>query len=89
MHSVVLNDEPRKSGNGPDAPRGDSRSALRTVLLVLGVAAAYFAAARLGLALAFVEQKVTLVWPPTGVALAALLIFGCRALPGVRSEDVV
>ncbi|HXG48204.1 MAG TPA: MASE1 domain-containing protein [Methylomirabilota bacterium] len=55
----------------------------RQVLLWGGVGAVYFAAARLGLMFAFVEQKVTLIWPPTGVALAALLVFGWRALPGV------
>lgn len=53
------------------------------MLLVLGVAAAYIVAARLGLALGFVTQKVTLVFPPTAVALAALLLFGYRALPGL------
>lgn len=59
------------------------RRPVQTVLVALGVAVAYFVAARLGLALAFVAQKVTLVWPPTAVGLAALLIIGYRALPGL------
>jgi integral membrane sensor domain MASE1 len=50
-----------------------------TVLL----AAAYFAAGKLGLLLAFVHASATAVWPPTGIALAACLILGYRAWPGI------
>lgn len=52
-------------------------------LLSLAVAAAYFVAARLGFALALGTDQVTAVWPPTGIALAALLQFRLRAAPGV------
>jgi signal transduction histidine kinase len=52
------------------------------VLLVLTVAAVYFGSAKLGLRLGFVEQ-VTAVWPPTGIALAALLLLGNGIWPGV------
>ena len=48
-----------------------------------GVAIAYFLAAKLGLALATVGVTVTLVWPPSGVAVAALLVGGRRLWPGV------
>jgi diguanylate cyclase (GGDEF)-like protein len=47
------------------------------------VAAAYYAAGKLGLRLAFVHPSSTPVWPPTGIALAALLLFGQRLAPGV------
>jgi PAS domain S-box-containing protein len=47
------------------------------------VAAVYFAAARLGLALASPTPQVSLVWPPTGVALALLLIRGVWLWPAV------
>jgi diguanylate cyclase (GGDEF)-like protein/PAS domain S-box-containing protein len=47
------------------------------------VAAAYFGAAKLGLALAFDNSSVTAIWPPTGVALAALLIWGRWMWPAV------
>src|SRR5437762_11371007 len=43
----------------------------------------YFAAGKLGLSLAFVHASATAVWPPTGIALAALLLFGTRVWPGV------
>ncbi|MCZ0208488.1 MASE1 domain-containing protein [Streptomyces sp. UMAF16] len=52
---------------------------------VAAVAACYYAAARLGLLreLTVEGAVVTPIWPPTGVAVAALLIFGLRCWPGV------
>lgn len=49
----------------------------------LALAGVYVLLARLGLSLATVGKSVTLVWPPTGVALAALLIGGGRLWWGV------
>ncbi len=43
----------------------------------------YFGAGKLGLMLAFVNPSTTAVWPPTGIALAAFLILGRRAWPGI------
>ena len=43
----------------------------------------YFVAGKLGLRLAFVHPSASAVWPPSGIALAALLIFGYRAWPGI------
>jgi len=50
-------------------------------LCLLG--AVYFAAGKLGLALAYVNASASAVWPPTGIALAALLLFGYRAWPAI------
>src|SRR6185503_19999098 len=50
---------------------------------VLLLALVYFAAAKLGLSLASLHSNVTPVWPPTGIAIAELLIFGRRIRPGV------
>ena len=50
-------------------------------ILVLGVL--YYAAARLGLRLAIVEDNITPLWPPTGLALVAFLRYGRRLWPGV------
>src|SRR5262245_2594759 len=47
------------------------------------LAAVYFGAAKLGLTMAFVAEQVTAVWPPTGIALAALLFFGYRVWPAI------
>ena len=51
----------------------------RTAIL----AGLYFAAGKLGLAMAFENASVSPVWPPTGLALAALLILGPRFWPGI------
>jgi integral membrane sensor domain MASE1/anti-sigma regulatory factor (Ser/Thr protein kinase) len=50
---------------------------------VLALTAAYFGSAKLGLALAFSNESVTAVWPPTGLALAALFLWGRNLWPGV------
>ena len=47
------------------------------------LAALYVVAARAGLGLNAVSGFATLVWPPTGIALAGLLIAGIRLWPGV------
>ena len=41
---------------------------------IAGLAGAYYGAAKLGLSLTFETESVTAVWPPTGIALAALVI---------------
>lgn len=48
-----------------------------------GVALLYFAAAQAGLMFAVVGSTVTLVWPPSGIALVAILIFGYRMAFGI------
>ena len=57
-----------------------ARSALVTAAVTAGV---YVGAAKLGFTMAFTAAQVTLVWPPTGLALAALLLYGRAAWPGV------
>lgn len=56
---------------------------LRFLGLLGGVAVAYFLAAELGLSLASVHTNVSPVWPPTGIAIAALLIFGRGLWPAI------
>lgn len=55
----------------------------RYAATALLVAASYFVSGKIGLALAFVHANATAVWPPTGIALAALLLFGYRMWPAV------
>src|SRR6266498_4114386 len=50
---------------------------------LLLVAALYLLAAKLGLKLAFVHASATAVWPPAGIALAALLLRGYGMWPAV------
>lgn len=54
-----------------------------TVLKIAILAVFYTVIAKAGLSLDAVSGFATLVWPPTGVALAALLLYGFRMWPGV------
>ncbi len=56
---------------------------MRRAALIVATAGTYSAAAWVGLRLAFEAQQVTLVWPTTGVALAALLLLGRDVWPGI------
>ena len=47
------------------------------------VTASYFLAAVLGLSLASAHTNVSPVWPPTGIAIAALIIFGRPLWPAI------
>jgi len=70
--------------NGRKIPSGKTRPQILTTAVAAALlAAVYFAAARWGLHLAFVNPSATPVWPPTGIALAALLVLGYRVWPGV------
>ncbi|MFD9369372.1 MASE1 domain-containing protein [Streptomyces sp. NPDC060020] len=55
------------------------------VLLILAVAVAYYVGGRIGLHQSVVVNgaEVTPLWPPTGIALAALLWLGLRTWPGI------
>ena len=55
----------------------------RTIVANLGLAAVYFGVAKFGLSMAVTAEQVSTVWPPTGVALAAILVFGYRVWPGI------
>ena len=65
-----------RSGVVPRVNRDDL-----VAIVVLGVL--YYVAARLGLRLAIVEDNITPLWPPTGLALVAFLRYGRRLWPGV------
>ena len=52
--------------------------------LAIGVLAlAYFVVGKAGLRLAFLQPSASPVWPPAGIAVAALLVLGSRAWPGI------
>ena len=56
---------------------------LSGLLIVLGVAAVYYGSAHLGLLLAFQKTNASPVWPPSGIAFAAILLLGYRVWPGI------
>jgi len=69
--AVPMPDRPRRWLAAPD------------LLVALAVTALYLLAAKLGLAFSVQAQQVSAIWPPTGLALAATVKLGRRALPGV------
>ena len=56
----------------------DGAQSSHPVALLIGVTALYVAAAKVGLTYAVVGSTVSLVWAPSGIALAALLVLGWR-----------
>ena len=50
-------------------------------LILVGIA--YFALAGLGLHLASINPSATPIWPPTGLAIAAILLWGNRIAPAI------
>src|SRR3954466_6219311 len=55
----------------------------KLIRMSIVVAAAYIVVAKLGLTMAFTAEQVTLVWPPSGLALATLLLLGAELWPAV------
>jgi signal transduction histidine kinase/CheY-like chemotaxis protein len=60
-----------------------NRSIARQVGIVVLLAVVYAAAGRIGLLTAIPPGHVTLLWPSSGIALAAMLVFGSRVWPGI------
>jgi diguanylate cyclase (GGDEF)-like protein len=56
---------------------------LKDVMKVAILAGVYFAAGKFGLGFASVNASATAIWPCTGIAIAALLIFGYEIWPGI------
>jgi PAS domain S-box-containing protein len=52
-------------------------------LRAAGLVIVYVLAGKFGLAYAFLNASATAVWPPTGIALVALLLFGVNLWPAV------
>ncbi|MHB9134767.1 MAG: MASE1 domain-containing protein [Armatimonadota bacterium] len=59
------------------------RQLWRDILRILVITVTYVATAKLGLAFAILPGSVTAVWAPSGIAVACVLLWGYRVLPGV------
>src|SRR5438876_8318144 len=62
---------------------------LTTFTRVVILTAFYFVGGLLGKEASFLSGSVALVWPPAGIALAAILLFGYRFWPGVALGAVL
>src|SRR6187200_2983205 len=71
----------KSSGNGRDPPRAHPLG--YDVLALILVGFVYFTLAYLGLRLASINPSATPIWPPTGFAIAAILLWGNRITPGI------
>ena len=56
---------------------------MRHWVTILAMTAAYYLSGKAGLLLAIPPGYATAVWPPSGLALVAVLIYGYRVWPGV------
>jgi PAS domain S-box-containing protein len=56
---------------------------LQTAAFIFILAVLYFCAGSFGLSLARVHPSASAVWPPSGIALAAILLWGYRLWPGI------
>src|SRR5687767_6982707 len=70
-------------GDVPRLPSLQMKFPLNEAAKTAALAVVYVFAARMGLELGTVSGFATLVWPPTGIAIAALLLGGYRLWPGV------
>ncbi len=63
-----------------------SDSSIRTyslALQILALSASYYVTGKLGISLAIPPGYATAIWPPSGIALAGVLMFGYRVWPGI------
>src|ERR687895_215313 len=69
-------------------PRGLRSPLLRYAGGVVLLAAAYYGAAKLGQTLRY-TGSVSAIWPPVGLGIAALYLWGIRWWPGVLLGEIV
>jgi signal transduction histidine kinase len=72
-----------------DAVRRGNRAGLVLYLLMLVlVALGYYAVGRIGLELAYLNGAVAALWPPAGLGLAVLFLYGVRLWPAIVVGDL-
>ncbi|HKQ88679.1 MAG TPA: MASE1 domain-containing protein, partial [Candidatus Acidoferrales bacterium] len=71
------------SDRHPIFARATFRRGLNYIAGLIGIGLAYFVLAKSGLAFALIHPSASPIWPPTGFALAAILLWGYRAWPAI------
>jgi signal transduction histidine kinase len=61
----------------------------RYVVALAVVAGLYYLAGRIGLELAYLNGAVAALWPPAGLGLAVLFLYGVRLWPGIVIGDLL
>ncbi len=67
----------------PIAPRTRRRRGVKYIAGLIGIGLTYFVLAKIGFALALIHPNASAIWPPTGFALAAIVLWGYRAWPAI------
>ena len=73
----------------PEGVESKSGPGLTTLTRVVILIALYFLGGLLGKQASFLSGSVALVWPPAGIAMAGILLFGYRFWPGVALGAVL
>jgi signal transduction histidine kinase len=68
---------------------GPHAAAVQYVGALVIVAGAYYGAGRLGLELAYLNGAVAAMWPPAGLGLAVLFLYGIRLWPAIVIGDLL
>ena len=71
------------SNRHPIASRTSFRRGLNYIAGLIGIGVTYFVLAKIGLALALIHPSASTIWPPTGFALAAIVLWGYRTWPAI------
>ena len=70
---------------GRGSATGVTRHLSTYLLDLLAVGAVYFVLAKIGLTLASINSSTSAIWPATGFALAAVLLWGYRVAPATQN----
>src|SRR5215813_10115397 len=71
------------SDRHPISPRTTFRRGPNYIAGLIGIGLTYFVLAKSGLAFALIHPSASPIWPPTGFALAAIVLWGYRAWPAI------
>src|SRR5215475_7567155 len=71
------------SDRHPIFARATFRRGLNYIAGLIGIGLTYFVLAKSGLALALIHPNASAIWPPTGFALAAIVLWGYRVWPAI------
>jgi signal transduction histidine kinase len=77
------------SDRHPIAPRTTLRRGLNYIAGLIGIGLTYFVLAKSGLAFALIHPSASSVWPPTGFALAAIVLWGYRTWPAIFLAAII
>jgi diguanylate cyclase (GGDEF)-like protein len=79
----------RPGGGSRGVAESSTSSNFKFAARVALLGAAYYVTAVLSLKLALVGRQVTPIWPPTGIAVVGLLLFGRRMWPGIAAAALL